>query len=601
MRKTVEFRLRVSATVIVLLLKVLDKGKNIYNLALTECLKRLNRIRADKEYQSLLALRRDLKKAKVDTAPIDKILRDVVVGRYFLTANDIEKFVKDHANYLSEGFNSQFAQNLGDRAYDTVMKILYGKAKQARFKGKWDNLLCSVNSKSTDTGFLFDPDKQSIVYGIGKKKVFIPIDRTYRKDDGYHEWYLDQIVENYKTHDAVDVAYIRIVRRIIKGKNVFYAQFVIDVRPWGVSEEKVRAINLEVMKDNSAVIQKAVEKGKPTNRLRLKHFVSNVIEFADNGNRTVQMIRELKITNTFVSCLDMGPRHFAAFLWSKDYCIALLQPIFAKLVDYGRDLRILQRKLDRQRRSNNPEHFKEGGTVKKGKRLSWKRSQGYVETQARIRELHRLVRETRKTALRELATVITTLSKSVKTEGNPYKSWQSSRYGKAIGNFAPSLLMNDIMSKAERAGNESQELPLNLALSQLCICDVRRKKKLSERLHSCDCGMRAQRDVFSAYLGLHCGPNPDGGGVMLHEQSLKDNATVDRQLLEASHRVYSGQAASRQGFGFALGLDRRPQSGSRKESGGAPSENFGDTLLVCKDLKALVGELGSCAFRIPRL
>jgi hypothetical protein len=67
MKKSIEFKLRTSSAHQRLLLKLLDKGKSIYNLGLSECKKRLNRLRADKEYQTILSLRRDLKKAKLPT------------------------------------------------------------------------------------------------------------------------------------------------------------------------------------------------------------------------------------------------------------------------------------------------------------------------------------------------------------------------------------------------------------------------------------------------------------------------------------------------------------------------------------------------------
>ena len=159
------------------------KGKHTYNLALSECKQRLNRLRADKEYQTLLSLRRDLKRAKLPTKQVDQILRDIVTKRYFLTKTDIEKYVKDNAGYLANGFNSQFSQTLADRAFDTIQKVLYGKSKKVRFKGKWDNILASVHSKSTDTGIMFDQETLSISY-MG---VDIPLVTDYRKDDGYHK------------------------------------------------------------------------------------------------------------------------------------------------------------------------------------------------------------------------------------------------------------------------------------------------------------------------------------------------------------------------------------------------------------------------------
>ena len=84
------------------MLKLLDKGKSIYNLSLSECKKRLNRLRADKEYQAIISLRRDLKKAKMPTKKVDQLLRDIVTKRYFLTKTDIEKYVKDNAGYLRD-------------------------------------------------------------------------------------------------------------------------------------------------------------------------------------------------------------------------------------------------------------------------------------------------------------------------------------------------------------------------------------------------------------------------------------------------------------------------------------------------------------------
>jgi hypothetical protein len=54
MKKSIEFKLSTSAAHRILLLKLMDKGKHIYNLALSECKKRLNSLRADKECQALL-------------------------------------------------------------------------------------------------------------------------------------------------------------------------------------------------------------------------------------------------------------------------------------------------------------------------------------------------------------------------------------------------------------------------------------------------------------------------------------------------------------------------------------------------------------------
>ena len=210
----------------------------------------------------------------------------------------------------------------------------------------------------------------------------------------------------------------------------------LDVRPIGMTDEKAVAANAAIAEHNQSLINKALAAGKPTNRLRLKHAVSSIIEFP-TGNKTVEMIRASGLFGHFQTCIDMGPKHFAAFLRGEDYSIAILQPIFDKLKEYADELRILQRKLDRQRRASNPGNYNPNGTIRKGKRLRWKRSQGYIETNNRIKELHRLVRETRESAIRELSSIIAALSKKVSAEDLSYKSlakelWPVSRELRAL-------------------------------------------------------------------------------------------------------------------------------------------------------------------------
>jgi hypothetical protein len=586
MRRTIEFKLKGTASDEVEILKLLDKGKNIYNLALTECSKRLTKLRSDPEYGDLLDKRRMRKKEGKPLPDTDRALSSIVRMRYGLTGTEIEKFVKDHGGYLTYGFHSQFAQNLADRAVDATLKVLYGKSKKVRFKGKFDNILCSVNSKATATGFMFNPSTKTISYRISKKRTLhMPLELDYRNDAGYHEWYLKEIIENYRASGAFDVAYMRIVRRILKGKNVFFVQFVIDVRPYGITKEKVWEENKRILQENSETIRRAVEAGKPANRLRLKHLVPDIVEYPKT-NKIIEVLHEAGLYKQFAVSLDLGPKNIAVVLQNERYLIAVLQPLFDKLVEYATELRILQRKLDRQRRSGNPDNYNLDGTIKGKKHMRWHRSRGYSETRSRIRELHRCTRETRKTVLNEFANILAGLGCSFKTEDVSFKAWQKG-YGKAMGNYAPSFLQNTVMSKAERAGDGRTKIPLKNALSQLCVCGAKRKKKLSERLHECDCGCKAHRDVLSAYLGLFCSPN-----LGEWESIARQYHEGDRQLLSASHRVYPWKTASRRNSGFVLCLDKRQLSCSCANEDEKASENHERRGVVHKDsLKGLVGEL----------
>ena len=66
---------------------------------------------------------------------------------------------------------------------------------------------------------------------------------------------------------------------------------------------------------------------------------------------------------------------------------------------------------------------------------------------------------------------------------------------------APSMFMDSLKRKAENAGGYLFEFPTQTTkLSQTChICEEAVKKRLSKRWHIC-CGIRMQRDLYSAFL-----------------------------------------------------------------------------------------------------
>lgn len=72
-----------------------------------------------------------------------------------------------------------------------------------------------------------------------------------------------------------------------------------------------------------------------------------------------------------------------------------------------RKLRVLQRKLDRQRRANNPDNFNDNGTAKKGRR-EWVVSNKMRETEAQITKLHARIANIRNDAAHKMTTDITT-------------------------------------------------------------------------------------------------------------------------------------------------------------------------------------------------
>jgi hypothetical protein len=170
-----------------------------------------------------------------------------------------------------------------------------------------------------------------------------------------------------------------------------------------------------------------------------------------------------------------------------------------------RALRRLDRKLDRQRRANNPANYDERGRVKRG-RKRWKASKRQQKTQARRREVYRKLAATRKRSQGQLAHRVLGMGSIFHLEQLSYRAWQRT-YGKSVQLCAPGMFVERLSRLAARAGGTV--VPINAwraRLSQTCHCGRIKKKTRSERWHDCPCGVSAQRDLFSAYLARFVHP-----------------------------------------------------------------------------------------------
>lgn len=237
------------------------------------------------------------------------------------------------------------------------------------------------------------------------------------------------------------VKYVRIVRRKLNGRNRFYVQLVCEGFPY--------------------------------------HKAKNEIGEGDVG-------------------IDIGPSTIA--IVAPEAKKAELRQFCWELKTDQKEIRRLQRKLDRQRRANNPDGFNPNGTVKPGKR-EWKVSMREKETRRKLSELLRKQAEYRKSLHGNLANHIFSLGNTIKLEKLSYRAFQR-RFGKSVGMRAPGKFVEILRRKAASAGNlEIFEFPTrSTRLSQTCICGNISKKHLSQRWHTCDCGVSAQRDLLSAFL-----------------------------------------------------------------------------------------------------
>ncbi|MCL1470692.1 zinc ribbon domain-containing protein [Argonema antarcticum] len=244
------------------------------------------------------------------------------------------------------------------------------------------------------------------------------------------------------------VKYVRLVRRRINSKTFYYAQLVCEGKPFQ----------------------------KPKNQI---------------GQGTVG--------------LDIGPS-----------TIALVGDESAKLTLFAselkfaeKEIRRLQRKLERSRRANNPNNYNSNfvnqkvqqkkGTIKKGCK-QWNNSRIYQKTRTVKSNLSRRLAAHRKSLHGHLVNDILSLGNTIKLEKLSYKSFQKN-YGKSVGKRAPGGFVSHLKRKAESAGVSVMEFSTHSTkLSQTCQCGTVKKKNLSERIHQCDCGILCQRDLYSAFL-----------------------------------------------------------------------------------------------------
>lgn len=234
------------------------------------------------------------------------------------------------------------------------------------------------------------------------------------------------------------VKYVRIVRRNLRGTWRFYAQLVCKGVPYQKSE----------------------------------HEIGKEVVGLDIGTSTVAIVGQSK---------------------------AELRLFAEEVVRDHKHIRRLQRKLDRQQRANNPDCYDELGRSIKGRRPV-KNSRRQAQTLVLLQEHFRREAEHRKTLHGRMANQVLAIGKYIKTEDLSFRALQK-RYGKSMGVRGPKTFLTMLKRKAESAGGGMEVFSTrHTALSQVCVCGARHKKRLSERVHACECGVLMQRDLFSAYL-----------------------------------------------------------------------------------------------------
>ncbi|MDL0421944.1 transposase, partial [Caldibacillus thermoamylovorans] len=270
--------------------------------------------------------------------------------------------------------------------------------------------------------------------------------------------YAQTALENNK------VKYCRIVRKLVRGKYKFYVQLVME----GMPPTKYNKETGEVR--------------NPVNEGRVG---------LDIGTQTIAIA-----SNKEVKLLELAP----------------------STNNMEREKRILQHKLDRQRRANNPNKYNEDGTIKEGNRDKWIFSNRYIKARNALAEIQRKIASKRKQDHEKLANYILSLGNDIKVETMSFQGLQArakettinektgnynkkKRFGKSIANKAPSMLLTILDNKLKFQDTKLKKVDTySVKASQYNhVTNEYNKKELGQRWN--DFGdFKIQRDLYSAFL-----------------------------------------------------------------------------------------------------
>jgi len=270
-------------------------------------------------------------------------------------------------------------------------------------------------------------------------------------------------------HEALQnkIKYCRIKREMIKGKYHYYIQLVLD----GVPPLKIN---------------------KETGEIK------NQTTYGKVG-------------------IDIGTQTVAI---SSNYDVKLLE-LASEVVNIDREIKRIQRYMDRSRRLINPNKYNDDGTINTQNKDKWIYSNRYIKAKNKYKELYRRQKEIRKQSHNKLANFILSLGNEFYVEDMNFKGLQlrakettindktgkynrKKRFGKSLANKAPSLFLTILNNKLKFQDNKLVKVDTReLKASQFNhINEEYNKKKLCQRWNDLN-GIKVQRDLYSAFLIQH--------------------------------------------------------------------------------------------------
>ena len=434
---------------------ILDKRfeicRKLYNSILGLGLKRFKAVSELKEYR----------KIKKELAELNKTYyKDENSKKSKLNEKLRKEKYKELIALLGEyGINEYSLINEMTPMYKPFNKNIDNKTAQALASRAWKALKKLIYSNAERVNFI----KFDELYSVEGKWNASGI--TYR--DGIIKWNKLNIPVIIKNNDSYAqkaiqdrVKYCRIVRKLIRGKYKFYVQLIMEGFP-------------PVKVTNDGEIKRSIGLGNVG--------------------------------------IDIGTRTIA---FSSKYDVKLLE-LCPEVENIQKEKNKLQRKLDRQRRANNPNNYNEDRTIKRGIKLEWIKSNKYIKTQNELRDFQRKQADIRKQSHEKLANYIISLGDRILVETMQFQGLQKrakkttknkdgkfnkkKRFGKSLANKAPAKLIEIINRKLNYDGLKILKINTQkVKASQYNhFTGEYNKKELKDRWNK---DIEIQRDCYSAFL-----------------------------------------------------------------------------------------------------
>ena len=436
-----------------------------------------NKIDNTDDKKLLKELKNNKKSLEDDKKLISNQLEDIRID-----FNIFKSYYTKKAEFLYKNIftnlNSILALKVIDRCWLQFEKLMF-KSKTKKIKFKKYGFLPSLEGKQAEKCIILK-QKQDKLYinALGESfelkiknndiytKNLLELIKVYMNDsENIENININRVINGQKPLDTYRIIFNRIVIKRIRGKFRFYVQILYEGRPWKLDK-------------NGNLKNK-----QGTGRIGI-----------DYGTSTIAVVSESKVIYKNLAEEANNLKHIE------------------------RQLKILRRKMDRSRRSTNPDCFNSDGTYKKGTKIKVK-SRNYKKILKQFREINRKLSCIKKYEIGRDANIIRSLgdqiygehmnfqglakrSKNTTINQNTGKINKKKRFGKSISNRCPGLMVSTLKNKFGNGYHEVNTWEFKASqynhITNTCI-----KKKLSQRIQELDYNgetITIQRDLYSAFL-----------------------------------------------------------------------------------------------------